>query len=173
MPPWLKRGTTKRTKLGTMFEAGSIVTVPYPFSDQSRAKRRPVLALTGPDPWGDFIGCPMTSRDSWLNARPIGDDNPAGLLARFSIGGDGDPDVALLGIGQGDADVPAGGVDSGKLGKQTDQALALEGLRNYFDVKVGSARARDRARPVHGMSVARVHVGFVDDFDGGGGKGGL
>jgi hypothetical protein len=54
-----------------------------------------------------------------------------------------------------------------------DQALALKGFRNYFDVKVGSARARGRARPVHGMSVARVHVGFVDDFDGGGGKGGL
>jgi|SRR5580700_8061027 hypothetical protein len=53
-----------------------------------------------------------------------------------------------------------------------DQALALEGLRNYFDVKVGSAWARSRARPIHG-SVARVHVGFVDDFDGVGGKGGL
>ena len=53
-----------------------------------------------------------------------------------------------------------------------DQALALKGFRNYFDVKVGSARARGR-RPVHGMSVARVYVGFVDDFDGGGSKGGL
>jgi len=54
-----------------------------------------------------------------------------------------------------------------------DQALALEGLRNYFDVKVGSAWARGRAPPIHGMSVARVQVGFVDDFDEVGGKGGL
>jgi len=54
-----------------------------------------------------------------------------------------------------------------------DQALALKGFRNYFHVKVGSARARARAGPLHGMSVARVHVGFVDYFDGVGGKGGL
>jgi hypothetical protein len=54
-----------------------------------------------------------------------------------------------------------------------DQALALKSFRNYFNVKVGSAWARRRARPIHGMSVARVHVGFVDDFDGVGGKGGL
>jgi hypothetical protein len=54
-----------------------------------------------------------------------------------------------------------------------DQALALKGFRNYFDVKVGSARARRRALPPNGVSVARVLVGFVDDFDGVGGKGGL
>jgi hypothetical protein len=53
------------------------------------------------------------------------------------------------------------------------QALARKGFRNYFDVKVGSARARRRAVPPHGVSVARVLVGFVDDFDGVGGKGGL
>jgi len=54
-----------------------------------------------------------------------------------------------------------------------DQALALEGFRNYFDMKVSSAGARGRAGPLHGMSVARVLVGFIDDFDGIGGKGGL
>jgi mRNA interferase MazF len=54
-----------------MFEAGTIVTVPYPFTDQRLAKRRPVLALTSPDSHGDFIGCPMTSRDRWINARPV------------------------------------------------------------------------------------------------------
>jgi hypothetical protein len=54
-----------------------------------------------------------------------------------------------------------------------DQALALKGVRDYFDVKVGTARARGRAGPLHGMSVPRVLGGFVDDFDGVGGKGGL
>jgi hypothetical protein len=54
-----------------------------------------------------------------------------------------------------------------------DQALAPKGLRNYFDVKVGSASGRGRAGSVHDMSVARVLMGFVDDFDGVGGKGGL
>ena len=46
-----------------MFEAGELVVVPFPFTDLSSAKRRPVLALTAPDTQGDFIGCPVTSRD--------------------------------------------------------------------------------------------------------------
>lgn len=54
-----------------------------------------------------------------------------------------------------------------------DPALALNSFRNYFDVKVGSARARGRTGPSHGMSVARVLMGFIDDIDGVGGKGGL
>jgi hypothetical protein len=48
-----------------MFEAGDLLMVPFPFTDQSKAKRRPVLALTTPDAQGDFIGCPVTSRDRW------------------------------------------------------------------------------------------------------------
>lgn len=31
-----------------MFEAGELVMLPFPFSDLSSAKRRPVLALTAP-----------------------------------------------------------------------------------------------------------------------------
>jgi mRNA interferase MazF len=45
-----------------MFERGHIVLVPYPFTDLSASKRRPVLALTAPDGYGDFIGLPITSR---------------------------------------------------------------------------------------------------------------
>jgi mRNA interferase MazF len=45
-----------------MFERGSVVLVPYPFTDLSASKRRPVLALTVPDAYGDFIGLPVTSR---------------------------------------------------------------------------------------------------------------
>jgi mRNA interferase MazF len=45
-----------------MFERGDLLLVPYPFTDLSAAKRRPVLALTGPDIYGDFIGLPVTSR---------------------------------------------------------------------------------------------------------------
>jgi mRNA interferase MazF len=33
-----------------------------PFTDLSTAKRRPVLALTAPDSYGDFIALPVTSR---------------------------------------------------------------------------------------------------------------
>lgn len=45
-----------------MFERGALLLVPFPFSDLSAAKRRPVVALTGPDAHGDFIALPVTSR---------------------------------------------------------------------------------------------------------------
>lgn len=45
-----------------MFERGDLLLVPFPFSDFSAAKRRPVVALTGPDAHGDFIALPVTSR---------------------------------------------------------------------------------------------------------------
>ena len=45
-----------------MLERGDLLLVPFPFSDLSATKRRPVLALTGPDSYGDFIALPVTSR---------------------------------------------------------------------------------------------------------------
>ena len=45
-----------------MFERGDLLLVPYPFSDLSASKRRPVLALTSPDSYGDFIALQVTSR---------------------------------------------------------------------------------------------------------------
>ena len=36
-----------------MFERGDLLLVPFPFTDLSAAKRRPVLALTAPDSYGD------------------------------------------------------------------------------------------------------------------------
>jgi len=45
-----------------MFERGALLLVPFPFTDLSTAKRRPVLALTAPDGYGDFIALPITSR---------------------------------------------------------------------------------------------------------------
>jgi mRNA interferase MazF len=54
-----------------MFERGDLLLVPYPFSDLSAAKRRPVLALTGPDRYGDFIALPVTSRPQGEHGVPI------------------------------------------------------------------------------------------------------
>ena len=54
-----------------MFEPGELVLVPYPFSDLTSTKRRPVLALTAPDALGDFIGCPVTSRHGRSQARAL------------------------------------------------------------------------------------------------------
>jgi mRNA interferase MazF len=51
-----------KTKLGTMLERGDLLLVPFPFSDLSATKRRPVLTITGADGYGDFIALPVTSR---------------------------------------------------------------------------------------------------------------
>jgi mRNA interferase MazF len=45
-----------------MPDRGDLLLVPFPFSDLSATKRRPVLALTAPDSYGDFIALPVTSR---------------------------------------------------------------------------------------------------------------
>lgn len=45
-----------------MYEIGTVVLMPFPFSDASATKRRPVLMLTQPDHQGDFIGMPLTSQ---------------------------------------------------------------------------------------------------------------
>jgi len=39
-----------------------LLLVPFPFTDLSAAKRRPVLAITPSDGYGDFIALPVTSR---------------------------------------------------------------------------------------------------------------
>jgi hypothetical protein len=52
-----------------------------------------------------------------------------------------------------------------------DPALASKGFRNHLDAKVGFSRAPCGSAPLDGVSVGRVFVGFVDDFDRGGGQG--
>jgi mRNA-degrading endonuclease toxin of MazEF toxin-antitoxin module len=45
-----------------MFDAGTVVLMPFPFSAASAAKRRPVLMLTQPDHQCDFVGMPLTNQ---------------------------------------------------------------------------------------------------------------
>lgn len=47
---------------------GDLILVPFPFTDLSSAKRRPVLVLTDPDGYGDFLGVAVTSRQHHSNA---------------------------------------------------------------------------------------------------------
>ena len=51
-----------------MFEAGTVVVIPFPYSDFSATKKRPVLMLTQPDARGDFVGMPLTSQPQPLPA---------------------------------------------------------------------------------------------------------
>jgi mRNA interferase MazF len=58
-----------------MPERGELLLVPFPFSDLSASKRRPVLALTSADSFGDFIALPVTSRMHIEHALPIAKDD--------------------------------------------------------------------------------------------------
>ncbi len=52
---------------------GDIVLVPFPFADLSATKKRPVLVLTEPDAYGDFLAVGITSRPHHVFALPIHD----------------------------------------------------------------------------------------------------
>ena len=54
-----------------MHRRGDLLLVPFPFTDLSATKRRPVVALTSPDSYGDFIALPVTSRPQAENGIPI------------------------------------------------------------------------------------------------------
>ena len=45
-----------------MLKRSDIVQIPFPFSDQMQQKRRPVLLLTAPDAFGDFLAAAITSQ---------------------------------------------------------------------------------------------------------------
>lgn len=68
-----------------MFEPGSLLLVPFPFSDGGASKRRPVLALTSPDSYGDFVALPVTSRGHQKNLLALAaSDLAEGNLPRVS-----------------------------------------------------------------------------------------
>lgn len=42
-------------------DPGDIVLIPFPYSDLSSTKKRPVVVITAPDRYGDFIAAGVTS----------------------------------------------------------------------------------------------------------------
>jgi mRNA interferase MazF len=68
-----------------MPERGDLLLVPFPFSDLTASKRRPILVLTAADNFGDFIALPVTSRPQTANAVPLAQsDLTAGSLPTAS-----------------------------------------------------------------------------------------
>lgn len=62
-----------------------IVQIPFPFSDLSQNKRRPVLLLTAPDHFGDFLAAAVTSQAGHNDAIPLHDaDLAQGSLPKAS-----------------------------------------------------------------------------------------
>ena len=51
---------------------GDQVLIPFPFSDRQSAKKRPVMVLTPPDRYADFIGLAVTSVAQPRDAMPVG-----------------------------------------------------------------------------------------------------
>lgn len=45
-----------------MLKRSDIVQIPFSFSDLTHLKRRPVLLLTEPDAFGDFLAVAVTSQ---------------------------------------------------------------------------------------------------------------
>ncbi|MEQ6886631.1 type II toxin-antitoxin system PemK/MazF family toxin [Salicola sp. Rm-C-2C1-2] len=52
-------------------EPGSLVAIPFPYTNLQTAKRRPVVIITPPDRHGDFIALAVTSAPTPENAVAI------------------------------------------------------------------------------------------------------
>ena len=68
-----------------MLNAGSLVVLPFPFSDLRATKRRPVLLLTAPDGYGDFLAMAVTSQAGHPESIALNQSNmQTGVLPKAS-----------------------------------------------------------------------------------------
>jgi mRNA interferase MazF len=50
------------------YRRGDVVLIPFPYTDLSVTKRRPVLLLSDPDDYGDFLAISITSQPGHSDA---------------------------------------------------------------------------------------------------------
>jgi mRNA interferase MazF len=68
-----------------MLKRSDIVQIPFPFSDLTHQKNRPVMLLTSPDAFGDFLAEAITSQAGHDDAIQLQEDYIAnGRLPKFS-----------------------------------------------------------------------------------------
>lgn len=68
-----------------MPQPGEIVLIPFPYTDLTTAKRRPVLVLRPADGFGDFLAVAVTSHAGHVDALPLAQaDLDDGLLPKTS-----------------------------------------------------------------------------------------
>jgi len=68
-----------------MYQPSNIVLLPFPFTDLSASKKRPVLIVKAPNFQGDFIAVPITSQSGYENSLALQqDDFMLGLLPKIS-----------------------------------------------------------------------------------------
>jgi mRNA interferase MazF len=67
-------------------QAGSVALVPFPFSDLSRSKLRPVLVLTTPDSQGDFVALAINSQNYHPGAVPLDSTGLQSGVCLVSVG---------------------------------------------------------------------------------------
>lgn len=69
-----------------MYQPTEIVMLPFPFTDLSSIKKRPVLVMTQADDRGDMLVAQITSKSGYLDAVPIvGADVLQGVLPKASF----------------------------------------------------------------------------------------